>query len=88
MHSICIELSDTKPVRRHLSGVCPPKLQIFKQVVNELLELEAVRPSKSQFASAVFLVPKSGGFRMLVDVHPPSPRLFQFFGVTYGGCSV
>jgi len=45
----------------------PPKLQVFKQVVNELLEQGVVRPSKSQYASPAFSVPKSGdGFRMVV----------------------
>jgi len=43
-------------------------LQIFKQVPNKLLEQGAVRPSKSQYATPAFLVPKSvDGFRMVVD---------------------
>jgi hypothetical protein len=37
-------------------------------MVNELLEQEVVRPSKSPYASVAFLVPKrDGGFRMVVD---------------------
>ena len=63
-----IELSATTPVRSPPYRCAPPKLQIFKQVVNELLEQGVVRPSKSQYASPTFLVPKSGGgFRMVVD---------------------
>ena len=46
--------------------VCNPKLEIFKWIVNELQEQGVIRPSKSQYASPAFLVPKGGdGFRML-----------------------
>jgi len=63
-----IELSDTTPVRSPPYRCATPKLQIFKQVVNELLEQGVVRPIKSQYASPAFLVPKTGGgFRMVVD---------------------
>ena len=63
-----IELSDATPVRSPLYRCAPPKLQIFKQTVNELLEQGVVRPSKSQYASPTFLIPKSGGgVRMVVD---------------------
>jgi len=63
-----IELSDTTPVWSPPYQCAPPKLQIFKQVVNELLEQGVVRLSRSQYASPMFLVPKNGGgFRMVVD---------------------
>ena len=63
-----IELSDTAPVRSPPYRCASPKLQIFKQIVNELLEQGVDRHSKSQYASPAFLVPKSGGgFRMVVD---------------------
>lgn len=36
--------------------------------MNELLEQGVIRPSKSQYATPAFLVPKSGGgFRLVVD---------------------
>ena len=63
-----IELSDDTPVRSPPYRCAPPKLQVFKEIVNELLEQGVVRPSKSQYASPAFLVPKSsGGFRLVVD---------------------
>jgi len=63
-----IELSDTTPVRTLPYRCAPPELQKFKQIVNELLEQGVVRPSRSQYASPAFLVPKSGGdFRMVVN---------------------
>ena len=63
-----IELSDETPVRSPPYRCAPPKLQIFKGMVNELLEQGIVRPSKSQYASPAFLVPKnSGGYRLVVD---------------------
>jgi hypothetical protein len=51
-------------------------LEIFKRVVNELLEQGVVRPSKSQYASPTFLVPKSvGGFRMVVDYRKVNSKI-------------
>jgi hypothetical protein len=63
-----IELPDPTPVRSQLYRCAPPKLEIFKKMVDKLLEQGVVRPSKSPYASPAFLVPKSGGgFRMVVD---------------------
>jgi len=69
------ELSDTTPVRSPPYRCAPPKLQIFKQVVNELLEQGVVRPSQSQYASPAFLVPKSGGFRMVVEYRKVNSKI-------------
>ena len=63
-----IELSDITPVRSPPYRCAPPKLEVFKRIVNELLQQGVVRPSKSQYASPAFLIPKnSGGFRLVVD---------------------
>jgi hypothetical protein len=63
-----IELSDPTPVRSHPYRCAPPKLKIFRNTVNELLEKGVVRPSKSLYTSPAFLVPKKDGiFRMVVD---------------------
>jgi len=63
-----IELSDETPVRSPPYRCAPPKLEIFKNMVKELLEQGVVRPSKSPYASPAFLIPKnSGGFRLVVD---------------------
>ena len=45
----------------------PPKLGIFKSMVNEVLGQGVVRPSKSPYASPASLVPKSGGYPIVVD---------------------
>jgi len=71
-----IKLSDTTPVRSAPYRCAPPKVQTFKQVVNELLEQGVVRPSKSPYASPVFLVPKnSGGVRMVVDYRKVNAKI-------------
>jgi hypothetical protein len=63
-----IELSDSTPVRSPPFRCAPPKLAIFKEVINELLEQGVIRVSKSLYASPAFLVPKrGGGYRMVVD---------------------
>ena len=56
-----IELSDPTPVRSSPHRCAPPKLAIFRTMVNELLEQGVVHPSKSLYASPAFLVPKSAG---------------------------
>ena len=63
-----IELTDDIPVRSPPYRCAPPRLRVFRQLVDELLEQGVIRPSKSQYASPAFLVPKSGtGFRLVVD---------------------
>jgi len=63
-----IELSDSTPVRSSPYRCVPPRLAVFRTMVNELLEKDVVRPSKTPYASTAFPVPKSaGGFRMMVD---------------------
>ena len=56
-----IELTDSTPVRSAPYRYAPPKLAIFRRMVNELLEQGVVRPSKSPYSRPAFLVPKSGG---------------------------
>jgi len=86
-----IELPDPTPVRSSPYRCVPPKLAIFRTMVNELLEQGVVRPSKSPYASPAFLVPKSvSGFRMMVDYRKvnskilfdshPMPTIEQFGG--------
>jgi len=71
-----IELSEDTPVRSSPYRCAPPKLEIFKSIVNELLEQGAVRPSKSQYASPAFLIPKnSGGFRLVVDYRKVNSKI-------------
>jgi len=93
-----VELSDPTPVRSLLYRCAPPKLQIFRKIIDDLLELGVVRPSKSLYASPAFLVPKSGGeFRMVVDYRKvnskvvfdsyPIPTIDQAFE-QFGGAMV
>jgi len=42
-----IELSDMTPVRSPPYRCPPPKLEIFRTIINELLQQGVVRPSKS-----------------------------------------
>jgi len=56
--------------------MCPPKLEKFKDIVNELLDQGVVRPSKSPHASPAFLIPKnSGGFRLVVDYRKVNSKI-------------
>jgi hypothetical protein len=71
-----IELSDVTPVRSRPYRCAPPKLAVFKRMVNDLLEQGVVRTSKSPYASPAFLVPKSGGdFRMVVDYRKVNSKI-------------
>jgi hypothetical protein len=71
-----IELSDTTPVRSPPYRCAPPKLEMLKRIVNELLEQGVIRPSKSQYASPAFLMPKGeGGFRLVVDYRKVNSKI-------------
>jgi hypothetical protein len=71
-----IELSDFKPVWSPLYRCAPPRIQIFKRMVDELLQQGVVRPSKLQYASPAFLVPKNdGSFRMVVDYRKVNSKI-------------
>jgi hypothetical protein len=63
-----IELTYTNPVRSPPYRCAPPKLEIFREMVDNLLKQGVARPSNSPYASPAFLVAKSGGcFRLVVD---------------------
>jgi hypothetical protein len=63
-----LDLSDTIPVRSRPYQCSPPRMQILRDIVDDLIQKGVVRKSYSQYASPAFLVPKpSGGHRMVVD---------------------
>jgi hypothetical protein len=71
-----IELSDSQPVRSPPYRCGPPKLQKFREVIDELLARGVVRPSKSPYASPAFLLEKpEGGFRMVVDYRKVNAKI-------------
>jgi hypothetical protein len=71
-----IELSDSTPVRSPPYRCGPPKLRIFREVVDDLLARGVVRPSKSPYASPAFLLPKAeGGVRMVVDYRKVNSKI-------------
>ena len=62
-----IELTDVASVRSPPYRCAPPKLEIFRGIVNEMQEQGVVRPSKSPYASPAFLGPKGkDAFRIVV----------------------
>lgn len=63
-----IKIKEQKIIRNRPYQYAPPKLQLMRQHIDDLLKKGVIRPSSSQYASAAFLVPKSGGkTRMVVD---------------------
>jgi hypothetical protein len=61
-----IDLTDEVPVRSHPYQCAPPKLQILREVVQDLLDKGVVRKNHSQYASPAFLVPKPNGLMDLI----------------------
>jgi hypothetical protein len=53
-----IELADSTPVRSLKYRCVPPKLKVFREMVDDLLERGVVRPSNPPYASLAFLLPK------------------------------
>ena len=71
-----IELCECTPVRSPPYRCGPPKMAIFRRMIDELLENGVVRPSKSPYASPAFLVPKAGGdYRMVVDYRKVNSKI-------------
>ena len=71
-----IELSDTTSVRSQPYKCAPPKLAVFRRIMDELLEQGVVRPSRSPYVSPAFLVPKSGGnLRLVVEYRKVNTRV-------------
>ena len=63
-----IEVSDSTPVRSPPYRCAPPKIVIFRKIINKLLEQGVIRANKSPYANSAFFIPKSGeDFRMVVD---------------------
>jgi transposase InsO family protein len=63
-----IRLTDDKTVRSHPYRFAPPKMELLRQKVDELLKQGVIEPSTSSYASPAFLVPKPGGkSRMVID---------------------
>lgn len=89
-----IELSDLKPVRSPPYPLAPPKMEICRGLVQQLLDDDVVEPSISNYASPCFAVPKPNNkHRLVVDYRKlnqkvqfesiPVPDLktaFSFFG--------
>jgi hypothetical protein len=71
------ELTDPTPVHSPPYWCAPPKMEIFREMIDDLLEQGVVRPRKSPYARPAFLVPKSGrDFRMVVVYRKVNQRLF------------
>lgn len=63
-----IRLTDNRPVRSHPYKLAPPKMEILREMVKDLLDKGVIEPSRSSYASPAFLVPKSNGkSRMVID---------------------
>ena len=63
-----IVLEDNKPVRLPPYRLSPPRLKIMKEHIDKLLADGVIRPSKSNYSSPIFLVPKGEKeFRPVVD---------------------
>lgn len=56
-----IRLTSNKIERSHPYKLAPPKMEILRETVDQLLEQGVIEPSCSSYASPAFLVPKPGG---------------------------
>lgn len=63
-----IRVNSDKIIRSRPYQYAPPKMELMRQHIADLLQKGVIRQSSSQFASPAFLVPKKGGkTRMVVD---------------------
>ena len=71
-----IELAEPAPTCSPPYRCAPPKLEIFRGIVNQLLEQGVVNPSKSPYASPASLVPKGeDAFHMVVDYRKVNSKI-------------
>uniref|UniRef100_UPI00117ABDC2 hypothetical protein n=1 Tax=Klebsiella pneumoniae TaxID=573 RepID=UPI00117ABDC2 len=63
-----ISLTDKSPVRSHPYKLAPPKMEVLREMIDDLLQKGVIEPSRSSYASPAFLVPKPNGkSRMVID---------------------
>lgn len=63
-----IQLTDTTPVKLSPYRLSPPKMQIMRKIISDMLDKGNIRYSTSQYSSPIFLVPKpNDGYRPTVD---------------------
>ncbi|CAE1258975.1 unnamed protein product [Acanthosepion pharaonis] len=60
-HNITHHISTSGPVHSRPRRLAPEKLSLAKAEFTQMMELGIIRPSKSNWASPLHLVPKSGG---------------------------
>lgn len=61
-----LQLKDSKPCRSPPYMLAPPKLEVLRTHVNELLAAGVIKQSISDYSSPCFLVPKKDGSKRLV----------------------
>ena len=67
---------NVSPVRSPSYRCAPPKLDIFRGVVNALMYQRLVRPTKATYASPAFVVPNGeDAFRMVVDYRKVNSKI-------------
>lgn len=68
-YEIDLKLKDTTPVYLKTYPMSPPRMSAMKDIINDLLEQDIIRPSLSQYASPTFLIkrPNSEKFRLVIN---------------------
>jgi len=68
VHPLRDKLSDPTPICLLPFLYVPSKMKIFREMKNDFMQMDIIRPSKSPCMSPAFLVPKNGGgFWMVVN---------------------
>lgn len=63
-----IQVTDNTPVKSSPYRLAPPKTEILRQQVDQLLRDDVIEPFRSRYSSPVFLVPQpNNSYRALVD---------------------
>lgn len=71
-----IVLNDPTPVRLPPYRLAPPRMQVLKEKIEDMLEQGIIKPSKSHYSSPIFLVPKPGNdYRPVVDYRVLNSRI-------------
>lgn len=74
-----LKLKDSEPVKQKCYPLSPPKNKIMKDIVDDLLKQNIIRPSLSSYASPSFLVkkPNSDKYRLVINYNALNKKIEQ-----------
>lgn len=77
--SVTLRLRDSEPVKQKCYPLSPPKHEIVKNIIDDLLKQDIIRPSLSSYASPSFVIkkPNSDKYRLVINYNALNKKIEQ-----------